>query len=96
MMLDPILFVPIVVSAFPFTIMQIYRYQWSQGCLKGDWLDTMKSILLEDRMKEKDAYDTYYCLKQYSDRLDRGEDLLPVKSNDNKLLTCEIDYMTID
>jgi len=31
---------------------------------------TMKAIALDDRMKEKDAYDIYYCLKQYSDRLD--------------------------
>jgi len=30
----------------------------------------MKAIVLDDRMKEKDAYDIYYCLKQYSDRLD--------------------------
>ena len=30
----------------------------------------MKSIVLDDRMKEKDAYDIYYCLKQYSDNLD--------------------------
>jgi hypothetical protein len=30
----------------------------------------MKAIVLDDRMKEKDAYDIYYCLKQYSDKLD--------------------------
>jgi predicted nucleotidyltransferase len=30
----------------------------------------MKAIVLDDRMKEKYAYDIYYCLKQYSDRLD--------------------------
>jgi len=30
----------------------------------------MKAIVLDDRLKEKDAYDIYYCLKQYSDRLD--------------------------
>jgi hypothetical protein len=30
----------------------------------------MKAIVLDDRMKEKDAYDIYYCFKQYSDRLD--------------------------
>ena len=30
----------------------------------------MKSIVLDDRLKEKDAYDIYYCLKQYSDKLD--------------------------
>ena len=30
----------------------------------------MKAIVLDERMKEKDAYDIYYCLKQYSDRLD--------------------------
>jgi hypothetical protein len=30
----------------------------------------MKAIVLDNRMKEKDAYDIYYCLKQYSDRLD--------------------------
>ncbi|MDX2446681.1 MAG: nucleotidyl transferase AbiEii/AbiGii toxin family protein [Desulfobacterales bacterium] len=29
----------------------------------------MKAIVLDDRMKEKDAYDIYYCLRQYSDRL---------------------------
>jgi len=31
---------------------------------------TMKAIVLDSRMKQKDAYDLYYCLKQYSDRLD--------------------------
>ena len=30
----------------------------------------MKSLALDDRLKEKDAYDIYYCLKQYSDKLD--------------------------
>jgi len=30
----------------------------------------MKAIVLDDRLKEKDAYDIYYCLKQYSDKLD--------------------------
>ena len=30
----------------------------------------MKAIVLNDRLKQKDAYDIYYCLKQYSDRLD--------------------------
>jgi hypothetical protein len=30
----------------------------------------MKAIVLDERLKEKDAYDTYYCLKQYSGRLD--------------------------
>ena len=30
----------------------------------------MKAIVLDDRMKEKDAYDIYYCLRQYSDQLD--------------------------
>lgn len=30
----------------------------------------MKAIVLDERMKEKDAYDIYYCLKQYSDKLD--------------------------
>ena len=30
----------------------------------------MKAIVLDDRLKEKDAYDIYYCLKQYSDNLD--------------------------
>ncbi len=30
----------------------------------------MKAIVLDDRIKEKDAYDIYYCLKQYEDRLD--------------------------
>ncbi len=30
----------------------------------------MKATVLDDRMKEKDAYDIYYCLKQYSDQLD--------------------------
>ena len=30
----------------------------------------MKAIVLDDRMKEKDAYDIYYCLKQYSNSLD--------------------------
>ena len=30
----------------------------------------MKAIVLDDRPKEKDAYNIYYCLKQYSDRLD--------------------------
>jgi predicted nucleotidyltransferase len=30
----------------------------------------MKAIVLDDRQKEKDAYDIYYCLKQYSDKLD--------------------------
>lgn len=30
----------------------------------------MKAIVLDDRLKEKDAYDIYYCLKQYSDRID--------------------------
>jgi len=30
----------------------------------------MKAIVLDERMKEKDAYDIYYCLKQYSDSLD--------------------------
>ncbi len=29
----------------------------------------MKAIVLDDRLKEKDAYDIYYCLKQYSDNL---------------------------
>jgi hypothetical protein len=29
----------------------------------------MKAIVLDDRLKEKDAYDIYYCLKQYSDKL---------------------------
>lgn len=30
----------------------------------------MKAIVLDDRLKEKDAYDIYYCLKQYADKLD--------------------------
>lgn len=30
----------------------------------------MKAIVLDERLKEKDAYDIYYCLKQYSDKLD--------------------------
>ncbi len=30
----------------------------------------MKAIALDLRLKEKDAYDIYYCLKQYSDKLD--------------------------
>ena len=30
----------------------------------------MKALVLDDRLKEKDAYDIYYCLKQYSDKLD--------------------------
>lgn len=30
----------------------------------------MKAIALNDRLKQKDAYDIYYCLKQYSDRLE--------------------------
>jgi len=30
----------------------------------------MKAIVLDDRLKEKDAYDIYYCLKQYADNLD--------------------------
>ena len=30
----------------------------------------MKAIVLDDRLKEKDAYDIYYCFKQYSDRID--------------------------
>ena len=30
----------------------------------------MKAIVLDDRLKEKDAYDIYYCLKQYRDKLD--------------------------
>ena len=30
----------------------------------------MKAIVLDDRLKEKDAYDIYYCFKQYSDKLD--------------------------
>lgn len=30
----------------------------------------MKSLVLDERLKEKDAYDIYYCLRQYSDRLD--------------------------
>ena len=29
----------------------------------------MKAIVLDERLKEKDAYDIYYCLKQYSDKL---------------------------
>jgi len=29
----------------------------------------MKAIVLDDRLKEKDAYDIYYCLKQYSGKL---------------------------
>jgi hypothetical protein len=29
----------------------------------------MKAIVMDDRLKEKDAYDIYYCLKQYSDKL---------------------------
>ena len=31
----------------------------------------MKAIVLDDRMKEKDAYDIYYCLRQYGDKLDK-------------------------
>jgi len=30
----------------------------------------MKAIVLDDRLKEKDAYDIYYCLKQYSDKIE--------------------------
>ena len=30
----------------------------------------MKAIVLDERLKGKDAYDIYYCLKQYSDKLD--------------------------
>ena len=30
----------------------------------------MKAIVLDERLKEKDAYDIYYCLKQYSEKLD--------------------------
>jgi predicted nucleotidyltransferase len=30
----------------------------------------MKAIVLDERLKEKDAYDIYYCLRQYSDRLE--------------------------
>lgn len=29
----------------------------------------MKAIALDDRYKEKDAYDIYYCLRQYADNL---------------------------
>lgn len=32
---------------------------------------TMKAIVLDNRLKEKDAYDIYYCLKQYGGDLDR-------------------------
>lgn len=32
---------------------------------------TMKAIVLDSRLKEKDAYDIYYCLKQYGGNLDR-------------------------
>ena len=32
---------------------------------------TMKAIVLDDRLKEKDAYDIYYCLKQYGGDLNR-------------------------
>ncbi len=35
---------------------------------------TMKAIVLDERLKEKDAYDIYYCLKQYAEKL---EDLVP-------------------
>ncbi len=30
----------------------------------------MKAIVLDERLKEKDAYDIYYCLKQYAENLD--------------------------
>lgn len=30
----------------------------------------MKSLVLDERLKEKDAYDIYYCLRQYADNLD--------------------------
>ncbi len=30
----------------------------------------MKAIVLDERLKEKDAYDIYYCLKQYADKMD--------------------------
>ena len=30
----------------------------------------MKAMVLDDRMKEKDAYDIYYCLRQYGDKMD--------------------------
>lgn len=30
----------------------------------------MKAIVLDERLKEKDVYDIYYCLRQYADKMD--------------------------